>query len=69
MEKPLTIKRAEFTQKLAQVINESELPAFIIADSLSAILAQINNLAQTQYQNDLQSYEQAQKEAQKEVKE
>jgi hypothetical protein len=63
MEKPLTIKRAEFTQKLAQVINESELPAFVIADSLSAILTQINNLAQTQYQNDLQAYEQAQKEA------
>ena len=63
MEKPLTIKRAEFTQKLAQAINESGLPSFVIADSLSAILAQINNLAQAQYQNDLQAYEQAQKEA------
>lgn len=63
MEKPITIKRAEFNAKVAQVINESELPAFVIADSLSAILAQINNLAQAQYQNDLQAYEQAQKEA------
>lgn len=63
MEKPITIKRAEFNAKVAQAINESGLPAFVIADSLSAILAQINNLAQAQYQNDLQAYEQAQKEA------
>lgn len=63
MEKPITIKRAEFNAKVAQAINESGLPAFVIADSLSAILTQINNLAQTQYQNDLQAYEQAQKEA------
>lgn len=63
MEKPITIKRAEFNAKVAQAINESGLPAFVIADSLSSILAQINNLAQTQYQNDLQAYEQAQKEA------
>lgn len=59
MEKPLTIKRAEFTQKLAQVINESELPAFVIYDILKPISAQLLELANDQFLKDKEAYEQA----------
>lgn len=69
MEKPLTIKRAEFTQKLAQTINEAELPAFIVADCLQAVLIEIQTLATQQYQRDLQAYQQANVPECKEVEE
>ena len=59
MEKPLTIKRAEFTQNLAQAINESKLPAFIVADILKSALEQVQELANAQYQRDMQAYKQA----------
>lgn len=59
MEKPLTIKRAEFTQKMAQVINESELPAFVVADVLKQVTAQVQELANAQYQRDMQAYKSA----------
>ena len=59
MEKPLTIKRAEFTQKMAQVINESELPAFVIYDILKPISAQLLELANDQFLKDKEAYEQA----------
>ena len=62
MEKPLTIKRAEFTQNMAQVINESKLPAFVVCDILKQITAQMQELANAQYQRDLQAYEEAQAE-------
>lgn len=59
MEKPLTIKRAEFSQKLAQVINESELPAFVLSDILERVTDQLNKLANEQFMQDKQVYEQA----------
>jgi len=69
MEKPLTIKRAEFNKALAQTINNAELPAFIVADCLQAVLFEIQNLANQQYQNDLQAYQQANVPECKEVEE
>ena len=48
MEKPITIKRAEFMQNMAQAINQSGLPAFVIADCMSVTLAEIKALADKQ---------------------
>ena len=59
MEKPLTIKRAEFSQRLADAINESELPAFVVADILERVTEHVKRLANEQFMNDKQAYEQA----------
>lgn len=69
MEKPLTIKRAEFNKALAQTINNAELPAFVVADCLQTVLLEIQNLANQQYQRDLQAYQQANVPECKEVEE
>ena len=69
MEKTLAIKRAEFTQMLAQLINNSELPPFVIADSLALVLKEIEMLANQQLQKDLQDYKNASAEEVVELKE
>lgn len=56
MDKPLSIKRVDFMQRLAGVINESGLPAFIIADCLTITLAQIRELAEKQLAIDAEEY-------------
>lgn len=62
MEKPITIARAEFNARLAQAINESGLPAFVIADSLKTVLMQMDELASIQLQRDTEEYNKAQAE-------
>ncbi|MCI9063287.1 MAG: hypothetical protein HFJ17_01605 [Clostridia bacterium] len=50
------IKDREFKEKLAQLINESGLPAFILKPSVKEVYEQLNILEQQQYQqvyNDL----------------
>ena len=61
MEKTLSMKRAEFMQRLAQIISMSELPPFVIADALTITQAQIQNLANEQLQSDIKAYEDANK--------
>ncbi len=56
MDKPLSIKRVDFMQRLAGVINESGLPAFIIADCLTITLSQIRELAEKQLAIDAEEY-------------
>ena len=41
MEKPLTIKINEFKNKLCQVINEAELPAYVLINELSNFIQEI----------------------------
>ncbi len=55
--KPLTIARQEFLENLANVINESDLPAFIIGDVLSGVLSEVRTLAERQYNSDKENYE------------
>lgn len=57
MEKPLTMRRAEFQQALAQAINESKLPAFVLSDCLALTLAEIQKLAEQQLKMDIEEYQ------------
>lgn len=59
MEKTLTIKRAEFTQQLAQLITKSGLPPFVVSDTLTIVLNEVKALANEQLQKDLQEYKSA----------
>ena len=57
MNKPSTIIYEEFKQNLANLINASGLPAFIIEPVLKDYLAEVKALAQRQYQIDKAEYE------------
>lgn len=46
----LIIKEREFKEKLVQLINESQLPAFVIKPALKEIFEQVNILEQQQYE-------------------
>lgn len=59
MNKPSTIIYEEFKQDLANLINKSGLPAFIIESVLKDYLVEVKALAQRQYQMDKAEYEKA----------
>lgn len=56
MEKPLTIQRKEMIDKICEAINESNLPAFAIRDVLRAIDAELAELQEKQYQQDVKAW-------------
>ena len=58
-QKPLTIIRAEFINNLVKLINESNLPAFIIEPIFKDMLNDIHTAAEVQYEQDKQQYEQS----------
>lgn len=56
MEKPLTIQRKEMIDKICEAINGSTLPAFAIRDVLKTIDAELAELQERQYQQDVQAW-------------
>lgn len=58
LNKPITIVRAEFISNLADLINKSGLPPFIIEPILKDIYFEVKNAAQRQYEMDVARYEQ-----------
>ena len=57
MEKPITVARAELQQGIADLINGSGLPAFVIADVLTGFLQQASALEQRQLEADMKAWE------------
>lgn len=51
------LKKREFDEKMVQLINESELPAFILKPTFKELYDQLNVLEQQQYQEALASKE------------
>ena len=49
--------RQEFIDKLAELLNSSELPAFVLADVLKNALNVTQELAEKQYRIDLAKWE------------
>lgn len=66
MEKPITVIKKEFEDKLAQEINQCGLPPFILRPIFQDVLNQLINLENQQLQNDMAQYE-ASKELESEV--
>ena len=56
MDKPITIARQDFIEDVVGLINGSGLPAFVIIDSLEALLPALRTQAEQQYQADLAKY-------------
>lgn len=59
MNKPSTIVYEEFKQELANLINNSGLPAFVIEPVLQNYLNETRVIMQKQYQSDKAMYENA----------
>lgn len=57
MEKPITVAREDLYQKIAEDVNTSGLPFFVINDILTQILQQCTILAKQQYAADKDAYE------------
>jgi hypothetical protein len=59
MNKPMTIMHEDFKQELANLINNSGLPAFVIEPILRDYLNEIRLVAQKQYLADKSDYEES----------
>ena len=59
MNKPITVVREEIKDKIAEVINSSGLPAFVIEPILNDFLIEVKNVVKHQYEYDKQQYEMA----------
>ena len=56
MNKPITIVREEVKEQIANIINNSGLPAFVIEPILQEFLMEVKNIAIRQYEYDKQQY-------------
>ena len=52
MDKPLSIKRVEFAESIAKVINECGLPPCVVLDTLQIVTAQVSQIAEQQLLKD-----------------
>ena len=57
IEKPLTMKRQEFTEQVVEMINSYGLPAFVVIGVLEALLPALKQLEQQQLTQDRKLYE------------
>lgn len=57
--KPITILRDEFIKKLTELINNSNLPLFVIESIIKDIYFDVKSLAQKQLENDLKNYQES----------
>jgi hypothetical protein len=68
MNKPFTVVYEDFKQELANLINNSNLPALVIEPILQNYLIEIKNVAKKQYLLDKEKYEESLKEVKKNEK-
>lgn len=61
MNKPITIVYEDFRQEMANLINNSGLPLFIVETVLQNYLNEVRSVARNQYQSDKVQYEQYEK--------
>lgn len=58
MEKPIQLARFEFTERLAQLVNECGLPAFVIRQALANLDAVLADIEQKQLENAIAEWNQ-----------
>lgn len=59
MEKPTVLKLKETETKLIQIINESNIPIFIIRPVLERIVSEVRILEQKEYEQEKLKYEES----------
>lgn len=58
IQKPVSIIRMELQQALIDVINNADLPAFVVEPILRDLYYEAKASTQRQYENDVKAYEQ-----------
>ena len=61
MTKPITVARQEFTQALVNLVNESQLPAFVLRSALAQMDQALAQLEQAQLEQDKAEWDASQK--------
>lgn len=61
--KPLTVARHEFVETLTNLINECQLPPFVIEAVLKDVYTDVRIVAQKQLENDMKKYRASQENA------
>lgn len=56
MNKPITVARQLFIEKIINDINESGLPFFVVYDVISSFLPELSKQADIQLENDRKAY-------------
>jgi hypothetical protein len=51
MDKPLIIRKREFIQKLQEAVKESGLPAFLMAEPVQILLAELRGAEEQEFYN------------------
>ena len=62
MEKPITIRIAEFDQKLVDLINESDLPRWKVFDEIQKMVVQLQSVVQKEAQLEAENWQKFQEE-------
>lgn len=62
--KPMEVAHRDFTDTIAQVINNSGLPAFVVAQTLKLILVEVQSVEESAYKQALEEYNKPEEEAQ-----
>lgn len=57
MDKPATLLQREFKDNLVKIINESNLPAFVLVPILEQALAEVKDIEEKQFEADKAAYE------------
>ena len=52
MQKPITVARQELIERVSSAVNESGLPAFVVADVFRTFIGQLENLQSEQLRRD-----------------
>ena len=55
--KPMSVVRHEFIEQLVDVVNNCQLPMFVIESILQDMLNMVSTAAQKQYENEKAQYE------------
>lgn len=59
MEKPLSVEREEFINKLVDLVNSAALPMFVILEVLKSAEAEVQIAAKKQYEEEKRAYEES----------
>lgn len=57
MDKPITLVYEDFKSDIAELINNSGLPPFVLESVVKDFLAEIHDVAERQYEYDKEQYE------------
>ena len=63
MEKPLSVSREEFVDGLVNLVNNSNLPMFVVLDVLKGAVEEVKDAAARQYEQDRLAYEKSKEES------